>query len=174
MNNWLMLLWSRTIVGFISRLIQLSLTGREKCSCTRLIRSKMRLCISSTLTFCVLFSFILDESAIPFSILNYALNPFDMVWYWTSFMLYFSPALVIPRIWYFADFKWHPRKLFLLRGGRVLKVEAQSVGNERLTYWLETRVITPMTEDKMRFDDREEADFLTEEGQLKYDLTVET
>ena len=25
----------------------------------------------------------------------------------------------------------------------------------------------------MRFDDRDEADFLTEEGQLKYDLSVE-
>lgn len=31
----------------------------------------------------------------------------------------------------------------------------------------------PLTEDKMRFDDRDEADFLTEEGQLKYDLNVE-
>ena len=31
----------------------------------------------------------------------------------------------------------------------------------------------PLTEDKMRFDDRDNADFLTEEGQLKYDLSIE-
>lgn len=31
----------------------------------------------------------------------------------------------------------------------------------------------PLTEDKLRFDDRDEADFLTSEGQLKYELNVE-
>lgn len=31
----------------------------------------------------------------------------------------------------------------------------------------------PLTEDKMRFDHRDNADFLTEEGQLRYDLNVE-
>lgn len=31
----------------------------------------------------------------------------------------------------------------------------------------------PLTEDKLRFDDRDNADFLTEEGQLKHDLSVE-
>ena len=34
-------------------------------------------------------------------------------------------------------------------------------------------MVKPLTECKMRFDDRDEADFLTEEGQLKYDLDVE-
>ena len=105
--------------------------------------------------------------------MNYVLNPFDLAWYWCSFSLYAAPALVIPRIWYFADFKYHPRKVFLLRGGKVLKVEAQSLGNERFTYWFETALCRPLTEDKMRFDDRDNADFLTEEGQLRYDLNIE-
>ena len=30
----------------------------------------------------------------------------------------------------------------------------------------------PLTQDKLNFDDRDEADFLTEEGQLKYNLSV--
>ena len=84
-----------------------------------------------------------------------------MVWYWPSFFLYGSPALVIPRIWYFSDFKWHPQKIFLLRGGRVLKVESFTPGNERFVYWVETNVVRPLTENKMNFDDRDEADFLT-------------
>ena len=114
----------------------------------------------------------LDESFIPLAILNYVLNPFDMVWYWTSMGMYGSLALTIPRIWYFSDFKWYPQKVFLLRGGRVLRVESQSIGNDKFTYWVETYLARPLTEDKMRFDDRNEADFLTEEGQLKYDLNV--
>ena len=128
---------------------------------------------SSILTFSVhLYSNKTDESLIPLGILNYVLNPFELAWYWCSFSLYASPALVIPRIWYIADFKYHPRKLFLLRGGKVLKVEAQTLGNERYTYWFETNLCRPLTEDKLRFDHRDNADFLTEEGQLRYDVNV--
>ena len=103
-----------------------------------------------------------DESFIPLSILNYVLNPLDMVWYWCSFSLYASLALIIPRTWYFSDFKWMPMKLFLLRGGRVLKVDSQNIGADRFTYWLENRLVRPLTEDKLRFDDRDNAEFLTE------------
>lgn len=53
-----------------------------------------------------------------------------------------------------------------------MKVEAQSMGGDRLTYWIENYMAKPLTEDKLRFDDRDEADFLTEEGQLKYNLSV--
>lgn len=55
----------------------------------------------------------------------------------------------------------------------MLKVEAQNIGGDRFTYWLETQFMRPLTEDKLRFDDRDEADFLTSEGQLKYELNVE-
>ncbi len=102
-----------------------------------------------------------DESLIPIAFLNYVLNPFELAWYWGSFALYAAPALVIPRIWYISDFKFHPRKLFLLRGGKVLKAETQSLGAERFTYFFETSLCKPLTEDKMRFDHKDNADFLT-------------
>lgn len=108
------------------------------------------------------------------SILNYVLNPLDMVWYWTSFGLYGCLAATIPRIWYFSRFKWFPMRLYLLRGGRNIKVESHSVGGIKYTYWIENYTLKPLAQDKMRFDDRDEADFLTEEGQLKYDLDVES
>lgn len=63
-------------------------------------------------------------------------------------------------------------RLYLLRGGRVLKVEAQNIGADKFIYWLENHLVRPLTQDKMHFDDRNQADFLTEEGQLKYDLDV--
>lgn len=101
------------------------------------------------------------------------LNPLDMVWHWASMAMYGSLALTIPRIWYFSDFKWTPMRLYLLRGGRVLKVESQNLGADRFVYWLEVHLVRPLTEDKLRFADRDEADFLTEEGQLRHDLDVE-
>lgn len=114
-----------------------------------------------------------DESIIPLAILNYVLNPLDMVHYWLSIGLYGSVWAVIPRIWFWSSFKWYPMKLFLLRGGRVLKVESQGTGGDRFTYWLETYMARPLTKDQLRFDDRDNADFLKEDGQLAYDLNVE-
>jgi hypothetical protein len=104
--------------------------------------------------------------------LNYVLNPLELVWYWNSFFLYFTPFVFCARIWYWRDFMYFPNKFFLLRGGRVLKIESQSLGNIRYIYWAETQFFKPLTEDKLRFDDRDNADFLNEEGQLKYDLNV--
>lgn len=114
-----------------------------------------------------------DESLCPLFILNYVLNPFEMVWYWPSFFFWISTAMVIPRIWYFSDFIYTPQKIFLLRGGRVLKVESQTISNRKYIYWFETFQCKPLTQDKLRFDDRDNADFLTEQGQLKYDLNIE-
>ena len=105
--------------------------------------------------------------------LNYVLNPLELLWYWNSFFLYFSPFVLCARTWYWRDFMYFPNKIFLLRGGRVLRVESNSMGNLRYVYWAETQFMRPLTQDKLRFDDRENADFLTEEGQLRYDLNVE-
>ena len=90
--------------------------------CTQPTPSRMQLSTSSTLTSSVIHYLYADESLIPIGILNYVLNPFELAWYWCSFGLYAAPALTIPRIWYFGDFKYHPRKFFLLRGGKVVKV----------------------------------------------------
>ena len=68
---------------------------------------------------------------------------------------------------------YQPNKFFLLRGGRVVKIEAQSMGNMRYIYWAETQHFRPLTQDRLRFDDRDNADFLNEEGQLRYNLSVE-
>lgn len=87
--------------------------------------------------------------------------------------MYFTPFVCSSRIWYYHDYKFTPQKIFLMRGGRNLRVEAQTLGNTRYVYWVESQFIRPLTADKMRFDDRDNADFLTEEGQLKYDLDVE-
>lgn len=60
-----------------------------------------------------------------------------------------------------------------MRGGRVLKVETQSLSGDRFVNWVETMFCNPLTEDFKNFDDRDDADFLKPEGQLKYTLGVQ-
>ena len=125
----LIFLWLNKQTEYINQHTQSNSTEKERFFFIQPTQSKTPKSISNIHTFSVRFwLIILDESLIPIGILNYVLNPFDLAWYWCSFSLYAAPALVIPRIWYFADFKYHPRKVFLLRGGKVLKVEAQPLG----------------------------------------------
>lgn len=69
--------------------------------------------------------------------------------------------------------KYRPRRVWLLRGGKVLKFEYSAFSGDQITTWAETRFFHPLTKDNNHFDDRDNAEFLTEEGQLKYELTVQ-
>lgn len=44
---------------------------------------------------------------------------------------------------------------------------------DTFTEWAEIQFVNPITEDFRNFDDRDNAEFLTQEGQLKYELAVE-
>lgn len=76
-------------------------------------------------------------------------------------------------MWYWRSLHYRISKLYLLRGGRVLKVETQTLGGDHYVNWVETMFLHPLTEDLKNFDDRDEADFLETEGQLKYTLGVQ-
>ena len=51
-----------------------------------------------------------------------------------------------------------------------MKIETNTLANDKNTYWVETYQFHPLTADLTKFDDRDNADYLTEEGQLKYEL----
>ncbi len=74
---------------------------------------------------------------------------------------------------YWRSLQYRIGKLSLLRGGKVLKVERQSLAGDRYCDWVETMYSHPLTQDLINFDDRDNANFLEEEGQLKYDLAVQ-
>jgi hypothetical protein len=61
----------------------------------------------------------------------------------------------------------------LLRGGKFVKVEMSTLAGDRVTAWAENRFFHPLTQDSQDFDDRDEAEFLDEQGQLRYELTVQ-
>lgn len=60
-----------------------------------------------------------------------------------------------------------------MRGGKGIKVELGTLALDRQTCWAEIHLIKPLTADKMHFAEDEDAQFLTEEGQLQHELSVQ-
>ena len=46
--------------------------------------------------------------------------------------------LWLPRMWYFRSLQYKIRRLSLLRGGKVLKIETNSLSGDRFVSWVET------------------------------------
>ena len=63
--------------------------------------------------------------------------------------------------------------MYLLRGGKFVRVEMSTLAGDNIVAWAENKFFHPLTEDVQNFDDRDNADFLDEEGQLKYELTCQ-
>lgn len=63
--------------------------------------------------------------------------------------------------------------MWLLRGGKAVKFETHTLASDRNHQWVENYNFNPLTADQKNFDDRDEADFLETEGQLKYDLACQ-
>jgi hypothetical protein len=66
---------------------------------------------------------------------------------WSKELLIKSVFFTIPRIWQFSDHKYLVQKLFLMKGGRNLKVEAQSLSGDRFNYWIEISGTRRLTAD---------------------------
>lgn len=47
------------------------------------------------------------------------------------------------------------------------------MAGDRLTVWLENQHFNVLTEDSLNFEDKDEADFQNEDGQLKYDTMAQ-
>ena len=119
------------------------------------------------------YPYVLYESCIPLCLFMYLANPLDWS-YFTSFSFFFlANTLWFPRVWQLHSLSYRIRKMSLLRGGRFLKLERESMAGDTFTNWVEIRHAHPLSEDFKEFDDRDEAAFLDTTGQLKYELGVE-
>lgn len=119
------------------------------------------------------YPYVLYESAMPLLLLNWIYNPFGLEWEYNNLNLIALNFLWIPRVWYFRSLQYKIRRLSLLRGGKVAKIETSTLAGDRFTSWVETYQFRPLTSDQKNFDDRDNADFLQTEGQLKYELAVQ-
>ena len=110
---------------------------------------------------------------IPLSLFMYYCNPLYLDWKINAIFLIPPNVLWWPRIQYWKSLQYRIRRLYLLRGGKVLKVEMTNLSGDRRTCWVETRMFHPLTADDKYFEDRDNGEFLTEEGQLKHTLTCQ-
>ncbi len=119
------------------------------------------------------YPFILYESLIPISALMFLLNPMGVYWYFNYMHIPFMIGCAYPRIWYWFSLSYRIKKMWLLRGGKVVKVERTTLSGDTYTDWAEVRHFKPITENFQDFDDKNDAEFLSEKGQLNYELGVE-
>ena len=119
------------------------------------------------------YPYIFFESLIPLCLLGFFYHPFEISYYTNECLLILPMFLCAPRLWYLENFKNYVRRLWLLRGGKVLKVERSTLAGDQYTHWMEVKDLHPLTKDYKQFDDRDEAEFLNEEGQLRYDLAIQ-
>lgn len=74
---------------------------------------------------------------IPASIYMFFANPLNLPWYWNN-AFYFLPFMLwVPRLWYFRELSYKVHRLWLLKGGKVVKVERMTIANDNLTSWSE-------------------------------------
>ena len=119
------------------------------------------------------YPFIFLESFIPICLFMFIENPFELSWHWNYLNLVAMNVLWMPRAWYYYSLQFRIRKMWLLRGGKYVKIERTTLAGDTYTDWAEIRYMQPITEDFRNYENKDEAEFLTDEGQLKYELGVE-
>merc|ERR1711935_244928 len=93
------------------------------------------------------YPYILYESAIPLTMFLWYVNPFMLPWHINQLNIIAMSTPWWPRVWYLAGFKYRPRRMWLLRGGRYVKIESSSLANDRFTVWAETQYFNVLTQD---------------------------
>lgn len=119
------------------------------------------------------YPYILYESFIPLGLNMFIMNPFELSWQWNYLFLVPLCCFWMPRAWYFYSLQARVRKMWLLRGGKYVKLERTTLAGDTYTDWAEIRYFKPLTEDFRNYDDKDNSEFLTEQGQLKYELATE-
>ena len=119
------------------------------------------------------YPYVLWESCIPAFLYMYFVNPLHLPYNLSYGFILAGVFACFPRVWHVYSFNRRIEKLSLLRGGKVLKFESSTIYGDRLLSWVHTKEMRPLTEDFKNFDDRDEAEFLDEKGDLKYELGME-
>lgn len=69
------------------------------------------------------YPYVFYEATIPLSIWAFIYNPFEMTKNEVNMLLVLPNIAWIPRMWYWRSLQYKICKLYLLRGGKVAKIE---------------------------------------------------
>lgn len=119
------------------------------------------------------YPFIMYDSLIPLAAYNFFVDPFCMTWQFRHGLFYVAAFCGwMPHYYYIKNLSKKIHKLYLLRGGKYCRVVFTEIsGNEHVT-WLTINDINLLDKEFTRYDG-ENSDFLSSEGQLKHDLSIE-
>ena len=120
------------------------------------------------------YPYIMYDCLIPITWYINFVNPFMWKWQVTLTMFYMAHGFAwVPHMMYLKALDKRIHQVHLLRGGKYLKMTAQTAIGDRYVSWASIAEMHLLTEDYMEYADPDEADFLTKEGQLKYEVQVE-
>lgn len=120
------------------------------------------------------YPYIMYDMALPLSIYMFYFNPLGLTWQVTLTAFYLSACFSwLPHALYLKNIDKKIHKLFLLRGGKYIRIWTQNPMGDRFYSWANNCEVHLLTENYKDFADPvEDENFLKTNGQLKYEVQV--
>jgi hypothetical protein len=121
------------------------------------------------------YPYVMYDSLMPISLYMYVINPLGFNWMVLSVFLYGSWSFAwLPHVMYWKSLDRKIHKVFLLRGGKYLRLWTQNPMGDRFYSWAHICETHLISEDYDTFvEDTDSENFLTKNGQLKYEVQVQ-
>lgn len=121
------------------------------------------------------YPYVLYDSLIPLGLYAFFFNPLGWNWQVTCSILYLTGGFAwIPHALYWKHLDKKIHKLFLLRGGKYVRIWTQNPMGDQHYSWASICDMNLLTEDYEDFAfPVEEEEFLSKTGQIKYEVQVQ-
>lgn len=121
------------------------------------------------------YPYFMYDLLLPIMIYNFFVNPLMLHWWWTCLGLYGSVGFSwLPHAMYWKSLDKKIHKIFLLRGGKYVRIWTQNPMGDRFYSWAHICDFNLLTEGGEDFvKDADEEDLMTRKGQLKYEVEVQ-
>lgn len=115
------------------------------------------------------------ELSVPWLLYMYFQNPFGLLWQTNGIFLGAAVVSFWPHAEYLFNMRYYIDKLWLLRGGTVLKVEHSTITGNRFKSWIFVDEVNLLTEDKKMLEEDKglKAKVTGEDGQLRYETHIQ-
>jgi hypothetical protein len=121
------------------------------------------------------YPYVMYDAMIPLAYYLFFINPFSWSWQFLSVLFYGANAVGwLPHVLYWKHLEKKIHKLFLLRGGKYVRIWTQNPMGDRFYSWAHICEFNLLTENYEDFAEPvEDEKFLNKTGQLKYELQVQ-
>ncbi len=119
------------------------------------------------------YPYVMYDCVVPLAWYAFWVNPLMWKWQVVTPIFYLAMGFAwMPHALYWKALERKIHKLYLLRGGKSVKICTQNAMGDRFTSWASIHDFRLLTSDYRRFEETA-PDFLSREGQLKYEVQVQ-